>query len=593
MGVVYLGLDPENRTVAVKVLRSQVAGDQTARRRLVREVETMRRVHSRYVAEVVDADVTGETPYIATQFVQGRPLDDVVGERGPRTGTELGRLATGLAGALAEIHAAGIIHRDLKPGNVLLSGGDPVVIDFGIAQAVDTTRLTQTGMFIGTPGYLAPEVIHDDIIGPPSDVHAWAATMIYAATGHPPYGSGGFEHIFYRIVQGQPDLTGMPAELLPVVQAALAREPRARPTAAALVQRLRTLDFAAMAPAPPSGGAATTAPAGEHPYRPAAGAAAAGLGAAGAQAADAPTAALGETAVAPANTPGPPPHATRAYTERQAPDNYADVLPPVQYPPANRAPVASAPPGGYPGQDDPRRAPPGARAADTPGRADRDRRTPGWHPLLTLLCGITAVGATIVFPTVAMIVVLLTLVVLRAADRASSRLAVRRGARGPRSSDPVLVALGTPWGLVRGALIQMLLTPLNALVALLVFAGLVYVAPDASTNSLTGIAAGAFTAMCCVGLGTGAPRRQVNRMVGFVARGTPGTAAVAIVLSVVALLSVTGALTQPSVWQPVHMAQDSPNEIAAQGRAHVKHEATGWVSDRIHHVVDSVTDLLP
>lgn len=293
MGVVYLGLDPENRTVAVKVLRSQVAGEATARRRLVREVETMRRVHSRNVAEVVDADVTGETPYIATQFVQGRALDDVVGERGPCTGADLGRLATGLAGALAQIHAAGIIHRDLKPGNVLIAGGDPVVIDFGIAQAVDTTRLTQTGMFIGTPGYLAPEVIHDDIIGPPSDVHAWAATMIYAATGHAPYGTGGFEHVFYRIVQGRPDLAGMPPELLPVVQAALARDPQARPTAAMLVRRLGTLDFSAMRPPADSGSQA--APAGEHPYGPAAGAAAAGLagglagaGLAGAAAGEAP-----------------------------------------------------------------------------------------------------------------------------------------------------------------------------------------------------------------------------------------------------------------------------------------------------------------
>ena len=184
MGVVYLGRDPEQRSVAIKVLRPAVAGDPNARRRLAREVETMRRVRSPFVAEVLDTDVAGDTPYIVTRYVPGRTLDEVVSQDGPLTGARLARLASGLAEALAAIHAAGVVHRDLKPGNVMLVNSDPVVIDFGIAQALDSTRLTQTGMFMGTPGYLAPEVIEGQPAGAASDVHAWGGTI--ALRGHRP-----------------------------------------------------------------------------------------------------------------------------------------------------------------------------------------------------------------------------------------------------------------------------------------------------------------------------------------------------------------------------------------------------------------------
>ncbi|MFC7732522.1 serine/threonine-protein kinase [Actinomadura keratinilytica] len=166
MGVVYLAADPEGRKVAIKVLRPAVAGDATARRRLAREVDSMRRVHSPHVAEILDADVTAEQPYIVTQYVPGRTLEEAVEAEGPRQGRALQRLAVGLASALSAIHGAGIVHRDLKPGNVMLVDDEPIVIDFGIAQAADATRLTATGMVIGTPGYLAPEIIEGRTPGP-------------------------------------------------------------------------------------------------------------------------------------------------------------------------------------------------------------------------------------------------------------------------------------------------------------------------------------------------------------------------------------------------------------------------------------------
>ena len=190
MGVVHLARDPEGRLVAVKVLNPQGTEGTNARRRLAREVETMRRVRSPYVAEVLDADVTGEFPYIVTRYVAGPTLEEMVRSHGPLPAPGLRRLAHGMAEALAAIHAAGVVHRDLKPGNVMLADDRPVVIDFGIAQSGDATRLTQTGLVMGTPGYLAPEVIEGQPSSPASDVHCWGTTMAFAATGHLPFGGG-------------------------------------------------------------------------------------------------------------------------------------------------------------------------------------------------------------------------------------------------------------------------------------------------------------------------------------------------------------------------------------------------------------------
>src|SRR3569833_826971 len=182
MGVVHLATDPQGRRVAIKVLRPGVASDQTALRRLAREVDSMRRMHSPHVAELVDADVTAAPPYVVTQYVPGRTLEQTVRDRGPLKVHELQRLATGLAGALSALHGAGILPRDLKPGNVMfLDNGEPVVIDFGIAQGVDATRLTATGLVIGTPGYLAPEIIEGEDAADPAGHPSWAGALASGA----------------------------------------------------------------------------------------------------------------------------------------------------------------------------------------------------------------------------------------------------------------------------------------------------------------------------------------------------------------------------------------------------------------------------
>ncbi|WP_200824294.1 serine/threonine-protein kinase [Nonomuraea solani] len=248
MGVVHLAVDPQGRQVAVKVLRGEVAGDEVARRRLSREVETMRRVRSKFIAEVLDADVTGHRPYIVTRYVPGRPLDEIVKDDGPLDLPALIKVAHGVASALAVVHSVGVIHRDLKPGNVLILDGEPVLIDFGIAQAVDATRLTQTGMFIGTPGYLAPEIIEGQEAGPEVDIHAWAGTLLYAGTGQPPFGKGTLEMIFYNITAGKADISAAPAELRPLLKSAFQRNPAKRPKAADLAEQT-----ARMLPRPPAG----------------------------------------------------------------------------------------------------------------------------------------------------------------------------------------------------------------------------------------------------------------------------------------------------------------------------------------------------
>ncbi|MBC6459336.1 serine/threonine-protein kinase [Actinomadura sp. HBU206391] len=251
MGEVSLALDPHGRTVAVKVLHPAVARDEVSRRRLEREVATMRRVRSPHVAEVVGADFTGRRPYIVTRYVEGRSLAEVVRTRGPLRGAALLRLARGLARALAAVHAAGVVHRDLKPANVIVVGDEPVVIDFGLAHVLDATRLTRTGTAIGTPGYLAPEVLDGERAGPKADVFSWAATVVFAATGRSPYGSGPAQAIYSRVLRGRFDLSGVPRVLLPTVRAALALDPGARPVPDELLKGLAAPAAPAAAPADP------------------------------------------------------------------------------------------------------------------------------------------------------------------------------------------------------------------------------------------------------------------------------------------------------------------------------------------------------
>ncbi len=262
MGEVYLAVGRRADRVAVKMLRDPIENDADARLRLEREVRALRRVESPYVAQVLDADLSGDRPYLVMEYIEGENLLDAVRRRGPLPESRLITLAQGLAAALAIIHAGGIVHRDVKPANILLGEDGPVLIDFGIAQVLDATRVTITGTFLGTPGYCAPEVFADETVGEPADVHGWAATVAFAATGRPTFGRGTAESQMYAVLNGKADLVGVPAALLPLVRAALHRDPSRRPTAALLADRLSRLARAAgepsRAPGEPSAAETTT-----------------------------------------------------------------------------------------------------------------------------------------------------------------------------------------------------------------------------------------------------------------------------------------------------------------------------------------------
>ncbi|GGS74155.1 serine/threonine-protein kinase [Nonomuraea spiralis] len=232
-GEVHLALDAEGRTVAVKVLHPHVAADGLALARLAREVETMRRVGGPHVAEVLDASLEGSRPYLVTRYVQGRPLSAV-----PVPVAGLGPLASGLADALLAMHESGVVHRDLKPANVMMSEDGPVVIDFGIASALDSLSVTASGAVVGTPGYLAPEILEGGAAGVEADVFSFGATLAFAATGRQPYGQGPASAVAYRVVHHPPDLDGVPDWLAPLLRECLSTDPAARPTAAQICARL-------------------------------------------------------------------------------------------------------------------------------------------------------------------------------------------------------------------------------------------------------------------------------------------------------------------------------------------------------------------
>jgi hypothetical protein len=252
MGVVHLARRNGHPPVALKVLRPHIVGDDEARQRLAREVGSLSRIRSRWVAEIVDSDPWGEIPYVATRYVPGLSLQELVTEEGPVTGDDLWHLARGLAEGIATVHEVGVLHRDVKPSNVLMEGRNPILIDFGLARVADDPRLTHTGWLLGTPGYLAPEILHGDDATAASDLHSWAATVAYAGTGRPPFGRGPSMAIMDRVRRGEHDLSGLPDDLADVLEATLDPDPRKRPGMPALLEWLR--DDRAPSPVPAPGG---------------------------------------------------------------------------------------------------------------------------------------------------------------------------------------------------------------------------------------------------------------------------------------------------------------------------------------------------
>ncbi|GAA1884749.1 serine/threonine-protein kinase [Lapillicoccus jejuensis] len=448
MGVVHLALDPQGRAVAIKVLRPHIAYDPDARARLEREVDTLGRIRDERVAAVIDADIHGERPYLVTRYVPGPSLDEVVASDGPLGGPDLLRLGQGLVGALEAIHAVGVVHRDLKPGNVLLLDGDPVLIDFGIAHVADDVRLTSTGLVMGTPGYLSPEVLAGGEVTEATDWWGWAATIAFAATGRPPFGRGRMEAVLARVRHGECDLTGVDGRLRPLLEAALAPDPPRRPPTSEVVAALARYR---------SGGRATVAaprvqPTAASPRDPDDVWAQAPL--------DWDTPLPAEDATAPGwrdrlaerrearterrrreleeQAAAPP-------TERQ--QTWRTSALPAQPPPPQGTPYdvpygAPVEQGGW-GEPDPAVEP----AYGEPGGQDPRRGLPLRSGTLAALLTLVAAGAA-TWPGVTAVAVVAWCWLARTSDRTVTSLVVRRYERGRRGSDVPRAVVTGPWHLL-------------------------------------------------------------------------------------------------------------------------------------------------
>ncbi len=232
MGQVFLASSLAGRIVAVKVIHPELCRDTDFLRRFRNEVEAAQKVSGWYTAPVVAAGVDDNPPWLATAFVPGPSLEEIVTRHGPLPLPAVWRLAAGLAEALRAIHGTGLVHRDLKPANVLLAPDGPRVIDFGISRAVTDTRLTATGAIIGTLGYMSPEQVQALDTGPASDVFSLGSVLAFAGSGYAPFSAAAgapSASVMFRIVHGEPDLGGVPAEVRGLVEACLAKDPRQRP----------------------------------------------------------------------------------------------------------------------------------------------------------------------------------------------------------------------------------------------------------------------------------------------------------------------------------------------------------------------------
>ena len=258
MGIVYRATDADGQDVAIKLLRHEISDDPRARARLAREVGAQRLVRNANIVRILDAELESADAFVVTEFIPGPTLEDAVRDHGglhPEAVREVGLV---LGETLRDIHGAGVIHRDLKPSNVMLRGAtdadlmgfdpdgdrlDPVIIDFGIAIAAEESRLTSTGLVMGTAAYLDPEVIRTDHTGEAGDWWAWAALLAFAATGREPFGSGRADLVFLRAERGEIDVEGTPSELAAWLRSALRSNPAERPAPEELLERLAELDL--------------------------------------------------------------------------------------------------------------------------------------------------------------------------------------------------------------------------------------------------------------------------------------------------------------------------------------------------------------
>lgn len=508
MGVVHLARRGEDgERVALKVLRPHIVGDDEARARLAREVSSLSRIRSRWVAEIVDADPWGPVPYVATRYVPGLSLHDHVKEEGPIGGPDLTWFASCLAEGVASVHAVGVLHRDVKPSNVLMEGRTPILIDFGLARVADDPKLTHTGWLLGTPGYLAPEILYGEDATTASDVHSWAATVAYAATGRPPFGRGPSMAIMDRVRRGEHDLSGISEPLRALLAEALHPEPHHRPT---LVE---IRDALSGRPGPVAG--QVHAPAPEPMTLP--------IAAAGALALEEPTEVFPDP-----DAPG----RTRHLTESQT--------------------VVD-------------------REWDEAWSASEVTTGPPWQERLrrgTLLCAMALVcgAAVAAYPWFGSLGLVLLTWVLRSGSLAASAAGARRRIRGRKWYDGAQFLLRTPWDLVRSipttAMLAVWSAGLAVAAALLCYA---FVAGERLTLAISGTT---FAVAVWTGPGGSRVRMPLARVVNPLSGAWRSWSAAIVVVILAALALGLLAEQHGTQWTP---GQDRPlsGQLAGHGPARV------------------------
>ncbi|KUL62696.1 serine/threonine-protein kinase [Streptomyces sp. NRRL S-1521] len=244
MGRVLLSSAPDGRLVALKQVHTRLVADDGFRARFRREVAASRKVSGTHTSAVIDADADAVEPWLTSEFVPGPSLQEAVAAVGALPEEAVLRMAEGLASALTDIHRAGLVHRDLKPSNVLLADDGPRVIDFGVARAADSedgTELTTSGWLVGSPGFMSPEQAKGLPPGPAGDVFSLGAVLVMACTGRSPFAGPGVPQTLYNVVHTEPDLSGLPATIRPLVARCLAKDPGERPTPARLLAEIGRL----------------------------------------------------------------------------------------------------------------------------------------------------------------------------------------------------------------------------------------------------------------------------------------------------------------------------------------------------------------
>lgn len=231
MGSVWRVRDDGGHQYAMKILRDSLAEEDasgersrdqlTARERLRREAMALQKVRHPGVCGIVDMELDDALAFIVTELIDGKNLREDVRANGRYVGDDLERLGRKLIEAVKAVHASGIVHRDIKPTNVMVSNTGPVLVDFGIAMGEGESHVTRTGLVMGTPGFIAPEIIDGAESDEMSDWWSVASVLAFAATGEPVFGTKPMMAVLERAAAGSANLAGLPAGTMAAFRSAL------------------------------------------------------------------------------------------------------------------------------------------------------------------------------------------------------------------------------------------------------------------------------------------------------------------------------------------------------------------------------------